>query len=109
MAACTPGLADAGGAGEKRGGYLGPHRAAQGGREDPRGGAAKVRVQGRVGVPVSGFAAAKSGDGLNGLGRDAAATYTLRYNMMPHVGALVYGTAGSTNGSVAFPPMINHS
>ncbi|KAJ7689475.1 signal peptidase 22kDa subunit [Mycena rosella] len=39
---------------------------------------------------------------------DASATYTLRYNLMPHVGVLVYGTAGSTNGSVAFPPMINH-
>ncbi|KAJ7211201.1 signal peptidase 22kDa subunit [Mycena pura] len=41
--------------------------------------------------------------------RDAAATYTLRYNMMPHVGALMYGTAGTTNGTVSFPPMINHS
>ncbi|KAJ6514535.1 signal peptidase 22kDa subunit [Mycena vulgaris] len=40
--------------------------------------------------------------------REASATYTLRYNLMPHVGALVYGTAGSTNSSVAFPPMINH-
>ncbi|KAJ6470618.1 signal peptidase 22kDa subunit [Mycena vitilis] len=40
--------------------------------------------------------------------RDSAATYTLRYNLMPHVGALVYGTAGTTNGTVPFPPMINH-
>ncbi|KAJ7440155.1 signal peptidase 22kDa subunit [Mycena latifolia] len=40
--------------------------------------------------------------------KDASATYTLRYNLMPHVGALVYGTAGSTNSSIAFPPMINH-
>ncbi|KAJ7185704.1 signal peptidase 22kDa subunit [Mycena filopes] len=40
--------------------------------------------------------------------RDASATYTLRYNLMPHVGALVYGTAGTTNATVAFPPMINH-
>ncbi|KAJ7906326.1 signal peptidase 22kDa subunit [Mycena leptocephala] len=40
--------------------------------------------------------------------RDSSATYTLRYNLMPHVGALVYGTAGSTNGSIPFPPMINH-
>ncbi|KAJ7029212.1 signal peptidase subunit [Mycena alexandri] len=40
--------------------------------------------------------------------RDASATYTLRYNLMPHVGALVYGTAGTTNSSVAFPPVIDH-
>ncbi|KAJ6627914.1 signal peptidase subunit-domain-containing protein [Mycena sp. CBHHK59/15] len=40
--------------------------------------------------------------------RGASATYTLRYNLMPHVGALVYGTAGSTNGSIAFPPLITH-
>ncbi|KAJ7065038.1 signal peptidase 22 kDa subunit [Mycena amicta] len=41
--------------------------------------------------------------------RDASAIYTLRYNVMPWVGALTYGTAGSTNGSIPFPPMINHS
>ncbi|KAJ7739972.1 signal peptidase 22kDa subunit [Mycena maculata] len=40
--------------------------------------------------------------------RDASATYTLRYNLMPHVGALTYGTAGGTNTSVPFPPLINH-
>ncbi|KAJ6558063.1 signal peptidase 22kDa subunit [Mycena capillaripes] len=41
--------------------------------------------------------------------RDSSATYTLRYNLMPHVGMLVYGTAGSTNGTVPFPPMINNA
>ncbi|KAF7316172.1 Signal peptidase subunit 3 [Mycena indigotica] len=41
--------------------------------------------------------------------RDASAIYTLRYNVMPWVGALTYGTAGSTNVTVPFPPMINHS
>ncbi|KAJ7100133.1 signal peptidase 22kDa subunit [Mycena belliarum] len=41
--------------------------------------------------------------------RDAAATYTLRYNVMPHVGALVYGAAGRTNGSVAFPALNSHN
>ncbi|KAF7360254.1 Signal peptidase subunit 3 [Mycena venus] len=40
--------------------------------------------------------------------RDASATYTLRYNLMPHVGALVYGVAGTTNTSVPFPPMNNN-
>ncbi|KAF8212504.1 signal peptidase 22kDa subunit [Mycena galopus ATCC 62051] len=40
--------------------------------------------------------------------RDASATYTLRYNLMPHVGALVYGVAASTNTSVPFPPMTNN-
>ncbi|KAJ7087401.1 signal peptidase 22kDa subunit [Mycena crocata] len=59
---------------------------------------AKIHVEGRQKYSfrdLSGF-------------RDASATYTLRYNLMPHVGALVYGVAGSTNSSVAFPPMINH-
>ncbi|KAJ6487834.1 signal peptidase 22 kDa subunit [Mycena sanguinolenta] len=37
--------------------------------------------------------------------RDASATYTLRYNLMPHVGALVYGVAAASNASVPFPPM----
>ncbi|KAJ7108607.1 signal peptidase 22kDa subunit [Mycena epipterygia] len=59
---------------------------------------AKIHVQGKQKYAfrdISGF-------------RDASATYTLRYNLMPHVGALVYGTAGTTNSSIAFPPMINH-
>ncbi|KAJ7247861.1 signal peptidase 22kDa subunit [Mycena haematopus] len=37
--------------------------------------------------------------------RDASATYTLRYNLMPHVGALVYGVAARANASVPFPVM----
>ncbi|KAK7044782.1 signal peptidase subunit 3 [Favolaschia claudopus] len=41
--------------------------------------------------------------------RDASAVYTLRYNVMPHVGALVYGVAASTNASVPFPPMVNNA
>ncbi|KAK7012699.1 signal peptidase subunit 3 [Favolaschia claudopus] len=41
--------------------------------------------------------------------RDAQAIYTLRYNVMPHVGALVYGVAASTNASVPFPPMVNNA
>ncbi|KAJ7269778.1 signal peptidase 22kDa subunit [Mycena rebaudengoi] len=39
--------------------------------------------------------------------KNASATYTLRYNLMPHVGALLYGTAGTTNSSIAFPPMVS--
>ncbi|KAJ7634927.1 signal peptidase 22kDa subunit [Roridomyces roridus] len=41
--------------------------------------------------------------------RDSAATYTLRYNLMPHVGALVYGVAGSTNNSIPFPPLAKNN
>ncbi|KAJ7359527.1 signal peptidase 22kDa subunit [Mycena albidolilacea] len=37
--------------------------------------------------------------------RDAEAVYTLRYNLMPHVGALVYGVAAATNASVPFPAL----
>ncbi|KAF7351304.1 Signal peptidase subunit 3 [Mycena sanguinolenta] len=37
--------------------------------------------------------------------RNASATYTLRYNLMPHVGALVYGVAATSNATVPFPPM----
>lgn len=31
------------------------------------------------------------------------AHYTLKYNVMPHVGALTYGEAGRTLEAVAFP------
>ncbi|KAF7319054.1 Signal peptidase subunit 3 [Mycena chlorophos] len=41
--------------------------------------------------------------------KDASAVYTLRYNVMPWVGALTYGTAGSTNTSVPFPPLISNA
>ncbi|KAF8893429.1 signal peptidase 22kDa subunit [Infundibulicybe gibba] len=32
------------------------------------------------------------------------AHYSLKYNLMPHVGALVYGEAGRTSEPVTFPP-----
>ncbi|CAK5274511.1 unnamed protein product [Mycena citricolor] len=56
---------------------------------------ANIKIEGRQKYPFKDLVGFK----------DAAATYTLRYNVMPHVGTLVWGSAGSTNGSVPFPAM----
>ncbi|KAH9809342.1 signal peptidase complex subunit 3 [Melampsora americana] len=40
---------------------------------------------------------------IGGSFKNATATYTLHYNLMPKMGALVWGTAGSTSEPVPFP------
>lgn len=40
---------------------------------------------------------------IGGSFRNLTATYTLHYNLMPKLGALTWGTAGSTTSPVSFP------